>query len=114
MAETINEVVIGATRKTLVVSLVDDEGNPVNISGGSVRLQGSSALLPGVTIDSVGAIVDAANGVARWSQLGSLVTTGQLGALSEAAFRLRVKLTDSASLVDYGPEFSLTWVKPPV
>lgn len=112
----ISEVVIGATRKELRVTVIDEDGNPVNITGGTVRLQGTSADLPANNIDEAGLILDGPNGVARWPQIGSdtYVSLTDIGSKAEATYNLRVKFTDPSSLVDYGPEFSITWKKPPI
>lgn len=112
----VTEVVIGATRKELRVTLTDADGLPLNITGGTVKLQGKSADLPSKTLDVAGTIHDGPNGVAKWTSLGGtgFVTTGDMGAVSEATFTLRVKFTDTSSLVDYGPEFMVTWKKAPI
>lgn len=112
----VSEVVVGSTRTNLLVTVVDETGAPINITGGSVRLQGTTNDIPNNTIDVAGVIHDAVNGVAKWSSIGgtSFVTTNELGALSEATYNLRVKFTDSNALVSYGPEFQITWKKPPV
>lgn len=112
----VTEVVVGATRKQLLITVTDEDGNPVAITGGSVKLQGTSADLPGNTLDVDGTIHDGPNGVAKWASLGGtdFVTLAELGSLPEATFVCRVKFTDATSLVDYGPEFAITWKKPPV
>lgn len=107
------EVVIGATRKTLDLTILDQDNNPVDISGGAVRLQGTSADVPAKTIDAVGSIHDGPNGLARWTSVGTLVTTGDLGGLTEATWTMRVKFTDTGSLIDFGPAFQITFAKPP-
>ena len=112
---SLSEVVVGATRRKLRLTFVDENGAPVNVSGGSARLQGTSADLPSNTIDQAGTIVDGPNGVFEWSQLGgtAYVSDSDLGGLSEATYTLRVKFTDAASQVDFGDEFVLTWKKAP-
>jgi hypothetical protein len=112
----VSEVVVGATRKELRVTVVDEDGNATNITGGSVKLQGTSPDLPGKTIDVAGVIHDGPSGVAKWSSFGGtgFVSLSDLDSKTEATFALRVKFTDSGGLVDYGPEFSVTWKKPPV
>lgn len=113
----VSEVVIGATRKELRVTLVDEDGNVIPITGAqSLKLQGKSADLPGKTLDVTGAIHDGPSGIAKWTSLGGtgFVTTGDMGALAEATFKVRVKLVDAGGLVDWGPEFEITWKMPPV
>lgn len=111
-----SEVVVGATRVNLLVTIVDENNAPINITGGTVRLQGTTADIPNNTIDVAGTINDGPNGIAQWSQLGgtNFVTTAELGALSQATYTCRVKFTDSSGLISYGPEFDLTWKKPPI
>lgn len=112
---TISEVVVGATRVNLLVTVVDEANNPIDISGGSVRLQGTTNDIPGNTLDVAGTIHDGPNGVAKWTALGgtSFVTNGELGALSQATYTCRVKFTDTGGLISFGPEFQLTWKKAP-
>lgn len=114
----VTEVVIGATRKKLLITVTDENLAPIPITGGAVALQGTSADIPGNTLDVAGTILDGPNGVAQWTQLGGtgFITTGELGSLTQATYVCRVKFTDTVGggLVDYGPEFSITWKKPPV
>lgn len=111
----VTEVVVGSTRKQLLVTVVDENLQPIAITSGAVQLVGTSADLPGNNIDVAGTIFDGPNGVAKWTGLGgtAFITLAELGALPEATYICRVRFTDVASLVDYGPEFSITWKKPP-
>lgn len=116
MAETIPEVVVGATRKELRITFENETGAVVNITGGAVRLQGQSDDLPPKDLDVAGTIFDGPNGIARWVALGGtgyLVLT-DLGSKAGATFSLRGKLTDAAGNVDWTPLFQLRWVRPPV
>lgn len=107
-------VYIGATLKELRITLLDEQGSPRVITGGTVKLQGKSGDLPSKTLDVSGSIYDGPNGVARWTSLGGtgFVTTGDMGGLSAATFNCQVKFTDSGGNIDYGPEFQLEWKKP--
>jgi hypothetical protein len=110
----VSEVVVGATLKELRITIIDEDGNPRAITGGTVRLQGKSADLPSKTLDVAGNIYDGPNGVARWTSLGGtgFVTTGDMGSVSRATFTCQVKYTDSGGLIDFGPEFEIVWKKP--
>lgn len=112
-----DEVVVGATRKDLVVVLVDaSTGVPINLTGGSARLQGKSTSLPSVPIDVAMTLTDAANGKVTAASLGSLVTHANLSGagLTNAWYVLRVKFTDATAKVDYGPEFELVFKDNPL
>jgi hypothetical protein len=116
MSEVIQEVVVGATRKNILVTIVDADGNPVNITGGTVFLQGTSADLPDKTLDVQGTIHDGPNGVAKWAAAGgdNFVTAEDLGEKISALFDLRAKFVDSGAGVDYGPLFYIRWLAPPI
>lgn len=111
-----DEVVVGATRKDLVATIVDDNGAIVNLAGGSVSLQGRSNDLPAKTINVAGTLTNPAQGQVTFSQIGTLVTHTELSAasVSGATFRLRLKFTDSTSEFDFGPLFELRWVDDPL
>lgn len=105
------EVVIGSTRKSLKVTIVDETNSPIDITLADVWLQGKSADLPGTTIDLVGTIYDGPNGVARWTSLGTAIAS--LGAVDSATFNCRVKLL-LGGLTDWGPLFQITFYKQPL
>lgn len=112
-----DEVVVGATRKSLVATIVDDNDAIVDLSGGSVRLQGRSSDLSAKTIDVAGTLTDPAQGRVTFSSLGTIITHADLAgaapAISGATFRLRLKFTDSSGLIDFGPLFEIRWVDDP-
>lgn len=112
----VEEVVVGATKRELIVTIVDENNVPVNLTGGSVRLQGKSSDLPGINIDQPGVLSDPANGVAKWAQLGTFITSGQLttAVIDEATYKLRIKFTDAAAKFDYGDFFQIKWSQTPV
>jgi len=112
----IEEVVVGATKRNLVVQIVDENSNPIDLQGGSVKLQGKSSDLPSVTIDVSGTLTSPASGIATFFSIGTLVTSANLSeaGITEATFRLRVKYTDSQPKFDYGDEFQIKWVQTPV
>ncbi len=110
---TENEVIVGASRKALVLEAVDEFGAPINVSGGAFRLQGASPDIV-TTIDQAGTLTDPQAGVVTWTGIGGYVTTGNMGAKTEATFNCRIKWTDGGSLVDYSPEFQLVYRLPPI
>lgn len=112
-----DEVVVGATRKDLVVVLLDaTTGVPINLTGGSAKLQGRSPDLVAVNIDSVMTLTDPANGKVTMASLGALVTHANLAAASivSAVYKLRVRFTDASAKVDFGPEFELVFKDNPL
>lgn len=111
-----DEIVVGATRKSLVATIVDTDGNVVNLTGGSVKLQGRSSDLSAKTIDATGTLTDPQQGVVTFSSLGTLVTQAELTAatISTATFRCRLKFTDASAKIDFGPAFELMFVKDPL
>ena len=108
-------LVVGSNRRDLIVTLKNDDGSVVNLTGGSARLQGKSTQgTP--NLDILGTLEDAANGVVRFSQAGTFVTAAQLATAAQATatYHLRVKFVDSAAKTDYGPAFEMTWTQTPV
>ena len=111
-----NEVVIGATRRNLEWVVTDENGVPINVTGGSARLQATSLDIPAVTIDVAGTIVDGPNGVFRWTGLGDpavYVSEANMDGRTEATWAARVKFTDASSKTDFGALFDLVWRTPP-
>lgn len=116
----VDQVVVGATRKRLVLTIVDENDVPIDLTGATQppRLQGKCAELPAIPLDVVGSLTDAANGVATWTALGSLVSAANLASvdpdLLSALFNLRVKFWDSAGLIDWTDEFQIAWIDDPL
>ena len=112
-----DEVVVGATRRDLVISLVDAQtGAPIVLTGGSAKVQGKSSDLAAVTIDAVMTLTDPANGKVTYSGLGGLVSQANLntaGILS-ATYPLRVRYVDAAAKVDYSPQFEIIFKSNPL
>ena len=115
MADEIVVITSATSRKNLVATIVDSDGNVVNLTGGAVRLQGRSSELSAITLDVAGSLTDPQNGKVTFSAIGNLITQAQLTAagIAAATFRLRIKFTDASAKVDYGPLFELMWVKEP-
>lgn len=112
-----DEVVVDSNRRSLVVSLVNTDGTPIDLGvGGSVavKLQGTSDDLATPSIDYAGTVTDHAQGILTFTSVGLLVTATQLGSLKKATYNLRVKYTDSTAKFDYTPIFQIDWVHKPV
>jgi len=110
-----DEVVVGASRKDLVVTLVDaTTGVPINLSGGSAKMQGKCPDLPSFPFDVVMTLTDPANGKVTYAGLGSLLTHANLGGLKSGTYTLRVRFTDASAKVDFGPEFELVFKDNPL
>jgi hypothetical protein len=112
-----DEVVVGATRKDLVVVLIDaTTGQPIVLTGGSAKLQGRSPDLVAVNIDAVMTLSNPAVGQVTMPSLGSLVTHANLAAASiqSAVYKLRVRFVDASAKVDFGPEFELVFKDNPL
>lgn len=111
-----DQVVVGATKRDLVVTILDESGNVVDLTGGSARLQGRSSTLPENEIDVAGVLTDPAQGVVTFAGIGTYVTTEELATLhaEKATFRLRVKFTDASAEFDYGDLFEIEWWQDPL
>lgn len=108
-----DEVVVGATKKPLDVTIVDDKDDPLPLTGGSARLQGSSNDI-GTTIDQALTLTDPAQGRVGYVGLGALITTQNMNGKKQALFDCRIKYTDAAGLIDWTPVFQLLYKTPPV
>lgn len=108
-----DEVVVESTMRDLVVSLVDNNNAPINLTGGSARLQGKSAQIV-TTVDVAGALTDPAQGGVTFTGIGALITAANLGSNERATFKLRVKYTDASAEWDYSDPFNIDWLAKPV
>ena len=110
------ELVVGSTRRDLIVTLTDETGAALNLVGAlEVKLQGTSLELPTKTINTTMVFVgNGSDGKVKKAQVGNLVTHTDLGAVTRATFTFRVYFKDISGLVDYSPTFELTYVHPPV
>ena len=115
---TIAIVTVGTTRRNLVVTIVDENNQVVSLSAtlANHKLQGRSLDLPSKTIDYAATAVDGPAGIITFGNIGALVTQAELTAATKdnANFRLKVKYTDIAALVDYTLAFGLTWDEGPL
>ena len=107
------EVVVDSNKRSLVVTLVDENNVPVNLTGGSAKLQGKSDDIA-TTIDYPGTLTDPAQGIVTFAEIGALITAANLGALKKATYNLRVKFTDGSAKFDYTRKFQIDWVEKPV
>jgi len=107
---------VGGQRRAYQPTIVDENGNPINLTGGYGRLQGRSRDLPSITIDFLGTLVDAAGGVVKFASMGGLVTQANLtaAAVDRATFRCKVKYQDNTGLVDFTDEFEFIWSEDPL
>lgn len=110
----VNEIVVGATRKSLQVQLLDQTtGDPLVFgSTPTVTLEGTSLDLPGVAISASGTITDTGNAICTWTSAGSLITSENLGGKSSAVYTCRVKIHDGGGY-DWTPSFVLTFSAAP-
>jgi len=100
------------SRKNYILYVVDGSGNPINVTGSTFKLQGTSADI-GTTIDALGTLTDAVNGVVTWAGLGSLITPTNMGAHPSVLYTFRVKWADSGAKVDYSSSFNWTFLSAP-
>ena len=111
-----NEIVVcptGTTSlKSIVVPVLDSNGNARDLTGGTVKLQGVSGDIS-TTINATGTITDAVGGIATWAAAGNLITEANLGAKPSATYTFRVQFTDAAGKVDWTPWFTATFVPKP-
>lgn len=111
----LQEVVIGETRPALEVHF-EDNGVPVDMTGGSAVLRGTSPALPGhPLVDIAGVVFDGPSGLVHFLAIGSdaYVSLTDMGGIASATYTLRAKGIDASGKVMWTPEFTLTWVKPP-
>jgi len=109
-----DEVVVDSNRRNLVVTLVDENGAVIDLTGGSAKLQGQSDDLATPDIDYAGTLTSPAQGEVTFTQIGTLVTAVNLGSLKKATYNLRVRFTDASTKFDYSPKFQIDWVEKPV
>lgn len=105
----------GQSAKDLVISLKDEFGNAINLTGATVRLTGKSQDLPAKTLNVVGAVTDGAQGVCTWAGVGNetaYVSITDMAGRREALFTCQIKYEDAASEEDFGPIFELIWAVP--
>lgn len=109
-------VVVGATRRDLLVKIRNFDGTVPDVTGWTCRLQATSTDLPGVTIDQAGAVFGTVTlGQLKWTGIGAYVTTGNMAGKASAAFVCEIKVTDAVAKIDYStPRFTLTYVLPVV
>jgi hypothetical protein len=115
---TITELVVGSTRKPIIITLVDENDVPINLTGATAnpRLQGQSNEVALVDLDVVGAISDPAQGVVTFAEAGTFVTSANLtgAGTRRGVWTLRVKFWDAAGKFDFGPEFMVAWNQDPL
>jgi hypothetical protein len=111
-----SELVAGSTGKDFVDTLKDSvTGLPLNLTGFSCRLQGTSEDRSMPALDQALSLSGTpADGTVTYSQAGNFITPTNLGGKARAAYICRVKITDGAGKVNYGPSFELDWVATPI
>jgi hypothetical protein len=112
-----DEVVVGSTRRDVIVVLTDaTTGLPINLTGGSAKIQGKSPDLAAVTIDAVMTLTDPQNGKVKYAGIGGLVTQANLNTagITSATYSLRVRFVDATALVDYSPQFEIIFRSNPL
>jgi len=110
-------VTVGTTRRDLVVTIVDANGNVVSLSAtvGLHRLQGRSTDTPAVTIDAVSTAVNTGTGEITFGNVGALVSQANLtsAAVKKTTYTLQVKYTDNVAKVDFIEKFQMIWDQDP-
>jgi hypothetical protein len=113
-------VVAGSTRRPLVVTIVDENGNiiPLHATATNHRLQGHSRDLgSSKKIDVVADNVNGPAGIITFNGVGTRVAAADLATanLKSTTYRLEVKFADTAGtpLIDYTPSFEITFEAPP-
>lgn len=110
-----DQVVVTADRKDMFYTCVDQNEQPIDLTGFEVKMQGRSHDLDSITIDYAGTIHDAVNGIAKFAALGTLVTSANLidANKSQATFKYRVRLKDGANKIDFGPLEEIVFMQLP-
>lgn len=110
-----NEVVVSASRKRLQWIAEDASGVAISLvgvpSGQWPYLQATSNDIA-KTLNVQGVIVDAPNGVVEW-QIGTVITSGDMGTAQKATFTCKVKWWDPSGEFDWSDSFELNFVMPP-
>lgn len=109
------QVVVSATRKNLFLTFKDENGAVIDVTNWTARLQGKSKA-NGLSLDVAGVVSDGPGGTFKWEQLGGggFPGTAELNGRPAVKYTLKAKLTDAGGLIDYGPEFELEWLAPPI
>lgn len=108
------QVVVGARRKNLKITVKNVDDTLPNVTGWTARLTGKSKV-NGLSFDVAGAIDGAAaNATFKWTEIGwtNYVTSAQLAGIRKALFTCQLKVTDAGGLPDWGPEFEMEWLLP--
>ena len=111
-------VTVGATRRQLVVTIVDPNGNIVTLSAtlANHALQGKSTDTPAVTINVAPTAVDTTGGVLTFDSIGTLVTQANLtsAGVKRSTYNLKVRYTDASAKLDFTDEFQFIWDHDPL
>ena len=108
------EITVGATLRDIIGHIVDENGTPINISGGSAWLQGSSAQLPAIYLNEACVITDDASGTITYPEAGALITAVHLGDAEWATFNCRFLYVDVSGGTDYSEPFDVRFLATPV
>jgi len=101
------------SRRRLRLTLVDEDGAALDITGASVSLQGVSADLE-KQIDVDGVVTDGPAGECEWDALGNLLDEADLSSRDSVDYSLYVRIEDAAGKVDYGSALAATFTKAPL
>lgn len=109
------EFVVGSDRVDFYLTYVDENDQPINITGATeLKVQGKSETLSGTPLDVSGTIYDGPNGIAKFTAFGNAVTVANLGSLLSASYTLRGKFKDAANKTTFTREFIVTWFHQPL
>ena len=111
MATAISTIYVGATGQNITITVLDQNGVPRNLTGGTVTLQGTSPDI-GKQINAAGTLLDPVNGVAQWTSAGTLIAAGDLGSITQTTYTLQPKFVDSGGKKSWGTPFQCIFSLP--
>jgi hypothetical protein len=104
--------VVGSDARDLIITFLNEDKTPRNLTGYTARVQGASDDLL-VTFDIASSSIVPLTGVVTWTGFFGSLKNSDLGLKAGARYSFRPLLIDVATHADYGDGFDVQWVAPP-